>query len=85
MSIKWKCPNCGALHEQNEALAIMLSKGFMPVEVEEKKEKVRMEDAERRVTALEDRIPRRPQRPVEKRPVEEFAEDEEEEEDLTLK
>lgn len=39
MKLKWKCPNCGALHGSQEALMLLLSKAFVPVTVDEEQPK----------------------------------------------
>lgn len=36
MSRKWMCKSCGAVYSDNDAMRIMLSNIFVPVNVEEK-------------------------------------------------
>ena len=74
MVIKWRCKTCGALHNGQNALAILLSTAFIPVEVEEPKKEIPETPVR---TAQPIGRPKRLQPKVE--PEEEYAE-----EDLTL-
>ena len=72
MSVKWRCKSCGAMYDNKEALMMVLSNFYVPVEIEDKVEAPTMP----RKPALRE-IPKPKVQPVE-------AEEEEEYEDLKL-
>jgi len=82
MVVKWRCPGCTAIYDDNEALMLLLAKNFTPVEMEEPKQPVKSkypeEESEEREERREKYPPRYPRSTQENRK-------EDEEEDLTIR